>query len=136
MAIKAKKVNRSKRELSKLRIRKAISTSKHPRLTVFRSSKHIYAQVINDADGKTVAMASTLDADTSKLVKDLAGKEENKGRTQSTKGALAAEAVGVLVAERSLAKNVSAVVFDRNGFLYHGRIKALADGARSKGLKF
>jgi len=92
-----------------------------PRLSVHRSGKHIYAQVIDDAAGKTVASASTLD-------KDL------KGKTGATKDSAAA--VGKTVAERAKAAGVSQVVFDRGGFLFHGRVKALADAAREGGLEF
>ena len=93
------------------------------RLSVFRSSKHIYAQVIDDKDGKTVAAASTLD-------KDL--------KSSLTKGSdvAAAGAVGKLVAERALKAGVKDVVFDRGGYLYHGRVKALAEAAREAGLNF
>ncbi|HSQ98357.1 MAG TPA: 50S ribosomal protein L18 [Sphingomicrobium sp.] len=92
-----------------------------PRLSVHRSGRHIYAQVIDDAAGKTVAAASTLD-------KDL------KGKTGATKDGAAA--VGKAVAERAKAAGVSHVVFDRGGFLFHGRVKALADAAREGGLEF
>ena len=93
-----------------------------PRLSVFRSSKHIYAQVIDDVGGRTLASASTMD-------KDLKGKL----KTGADKGA-AAE-VGKLIAERARKSGVEAVVFDRGGYAYHGRIKALADAAREAGLK-
>lgn len=93
------------------------------RLSVFRSSKHIYAQVIDDREGKTVACASTLD-------KDL------KGALPKGSDTAAAEAVGKLVAERAVKAGVKDVVFDRGGYLYHGRIKALADAAREAGLNF
>jgi len=94
-----------------------------PRLSVFRSSKHIYAQIIDDHDGRTLAAASTLD----------------EGVLKSGKGGAdtgAAEAVGKLVAERAKKAGVEDVVFDRGGYLYHGRVKALADAAREGGLKF
>ena len=94
-----------------------------PRLSVFRSGKHIYAQVIDDAHGRTMAAASSLD-------KGLKG--ELKGGADRS----AAAAVGRLVAERALAAGVSAVVFDRGAYLYHGRVKALADAAREGGLAF
>ena len=97
-------------------------SSGQPRLSVHRSSKHIYAQVIDDAAGLTLASASTLEA-------DLKGKG---GTNNST----AAAAVGKLVAERAKAKGVEIVVFDRGGYIYHGRVKALADAAREAGLKF
>ena len=92
-----------------------------PRLSVHRSGRHIYAQVIDDAAGKTVAAASSLD-------KDLKG---NSGATRDS-----AAAVGKAVAERAKAAGVSNVVFDRGGFLFHGRVKALADAAREGGLEF
>ena len=92
-----------------------------PRLSVHRSGRHIYAQVIDDAAGKTVAAASTLD-------KDL------KGKTGATKDGAAA--VGKALAERAKKAGVSQVVFDRGGFLFHGRVKALADAAREGGLEF
>lgn len=92
-----------------------------PRLSVHRSGRHIYAQVIDDAAGKTLASASTLD-------KDLKG---NAGATRE-----GAAAVGKTVAERAKKAGVSAVVFDRGGFLFHGRVKALADAAREGGLEF
>lgn len=93
------------------------------RLSVFRSGKHIYAQVIDDAAGHTLAAASTLE-------KDL------KGSLKTGANVEAASAVGKLVAERAVAAGVKDVVFDRGGYLYHGRIKALADAAREAGLSF
>jgi len=93
------------------------------RLSVFRSSKHIYAQVIDDGAGRTMAAASTLD-------KDL------KGAIVKGSDLAAAEAVGKLVAERAIQAGVKDVVFDRGGYLYHGRVKALADAAREAGLNF
>jgi large subunit ribosomal protein L18 len=111
------------RERRKLRIRKKIAgTVEQPRLTVFRSSKHIYAQVIDDKSGKTLAHASTLS-------KDLKGSLEGN-KTD------AAKKVGALVAKICVSKNIKKVVFDRNGYLYHGRVSALADAAREGGLKF
>ena len=94
-----------------------------PRLSVFRSGKHIYAQVIDDAQGKTLAAASTLDRDLRTGLKTGADKD-------------AATAVGKLVAERAIAAGVSQVVFDRGAYLYHGRVKALAAAAREGGLAF
>ncbi len=109
------------RERRKLRIRKRINgTAERPRLTVFRSAKHIYAQVVDDASGRTVAHVSTL----SKAVKADGTKSDE------------AKAVGQAVAKALIAKGIDKVVFDRNGYLYHGRIKALADAAREAGLKF
>jgi len=112
------------RERRKLRIRKRMSgTVEKPRLTVFRSAKHIYAQVIDDVTGKTVAHASTLS-------KDLKGSLDEGNKTE------AAKKVGALVAKICLSKKISKVVFDRNGYLYHGRVSALANAAREGGLKF
>jgi large subunit ribosomal protein L18 len=94
-----------------------------PRLSVFRSGKHIYAQVIDDAAGRTLAAASSLDKDLRAALRTGADKD-------------AAAAVGKLVAERALAAGVSNVVFDRGAYLYHGRVKALAEAAREGGLAF
>lgn len=106
------------------RIRKRLSgTSARPRLNVFRSGKHIYAQIIDDTTSRTIASASTVD----KVLRE----EVGHGNTTE-----AATAVGKLVAERAKAVGVSAVVFDRGGYLYHGRIQALADAAREAGLEF
>jgi len=112
------------RDRRKLRIRRKLSgTAGQPRLTVFRSSRHIYAQVIDDASGRTLAHASTLS-------KDLKGSLDEGNKTE------AAKKVGALVAKICLSKNIERVVFDRNGYLYHGRISALAKAARQGGLKF
>ena len=110
-------------ERRKARVRKAIKARAYgrPRLSVHRSDKNIYAQVIDDASGRTLASASTLD-------KDIKG-----GKGGSTEGAAA---VGKLVAERAKAANVSEVIFDRGSYIYHGRVKALADAAREGGLQF
>jgi large subunit ribosomal protein L18 len=105
------------------RIRKQLSgTGARPRLCVFRSNKHIYAQVIDDVSGRTIVAASTLDAD---------AKNDKGGGNIS-----AAKAVGKIVAKRAQDKGIQAVLFDRGGYLYHGRVKALADAAREAGLKF
>ena len=105
----------------KMRIRKKISgTSNRPRLTVFRSNKEIYAQLIDDEKGVTLVSASTMEKNF-----------ERKG-TKTER----AKTVGKSVAERAKAIGVEAVVFDRNGYLYHGRVKSLADSARENGLKF
>jgi len=105
------------------RTRAALRKHNHgrTRLSVFRSSKHIYAQVIDDESGRTLAAASTLEKDLRATIKTGADRA-------------AAEQVGKLVAERAKAAGVEAVVFDRGGYLYHGRVKALADGARAGGL--
>lgn len=108
----------------KKRVRGKISgTEQRPRLSVFRSASHIYIQAIADDLGKTIAEASTLNPD----LKDKAAKAK---KTE------AARIVGKMIAERLLAKGISQVVFDRGRFLYHGRVKALADSAREAGLKF
>jgi large subunit ribosomal protein L18 len=112
------------RERRKLRIRRKISgTAQQPRLSVFRSAKHIYAQVVDDVAGSTVAHASTLSRDV-------------RGEVTEASKLDAAKKVGASIAKALLAKGISKVVFDRNGYLYHGRIRALADAAREAGLKF
>lgn len=118
-------INRSEaRQRRHARVRKnVIGTSERPRLNVFRSSNQIYAQVIDDDKGHTLAAASTLDPELHDQVKDLNKSEQ-------------AKLVGGLIARRALARGVSCVVFDRGGYLYHGRIKALADAARAGGLEF
>jgi large subunit ribosomal protein L18 len=111
------------RKVRHFRVRKKITgTTERPRLNVFRSSKHIYAQIIDDVQGVTVAAASTLD-------KELDG-IENGGNVE------AARKVGELIAKRAAEKGVNNVVFDRGGYLYHGRIQSLADAAREAGLDF
>jgi len=112
------------RERRKLRIRNKIAgTTDRPRLSVFRSARHIYAQVIDDEKGATIAAASTLSADL-------------KTNVAEDKKLDAAKKVGALIAKICLERNVDKIVFDRNGYLYHGRIKALADAARAAGLQF
>ena len=111
-----KVVNRLKK---KIRIRKTVKgSSERPRLCVFRSTKHIYAQIINDDTQKTILTVSSLGLESDSTGKDMAHK------------------VGKLVAESSIKLGIKSVVFDRNGFIYHGRIKSLADGAREAGLSF
>lgn len=146
MAIKSKKVKLDARTKSKFRIRKkAVGTPERPRITVFKSSKHTYAQAISDLTGKTVASASTLEKDVMGEVAKIAGtsgKESKEGTAtarndlKSTKSVNAARAVGIVLARRMLEQKVSGVVFDRNGFIYSGRIQAVADGAREGGLQF
>ncbi len=111
------------RERRQVRIRKKVmGTTERPRLNVFRSAKHIYAQVIDDIKGVTVAAASTVQ-------KGVKGTVTGKKVDQ-------AKAVGKALAEACKSKNIEAVVFDRGGFRYHGRVKAVAEGAREGGLKF
>jgi len=126
MAIKPKKVKRSDRERRKLRLRKRIrGTEEKPRLCVYRSSKHTYCQLISDATGKTIVSASSRDKEVAEQLND-----------KSTKSVDAAKLVGVLAAKRIASKDIKNIVFDRNGFIYHGRVKALADGVREGGLQF
>ena len=113
--LRDKRINRHRR------VRKRVTGSPvRPRLAVFRSNRHVYAQLIDDLAGRTIASASTLDA-------------ELKGAGNTT---AAAASVGRLLAQRAKDKGVSSAVFDRGGFLYHGKVKALADGAREEGLEF
>jgi large subunit ribosomal protein L18 len=113
------------RQVRQLRVRKTVhGTPERPRLNIFRSNQNIYAQVIDDLVGKTLASASTLDP-------------EIKGRLEGAGGNIdAAKIVGEVVAKRALAAGVTKVVFDRGGFLYHGRVAALAEAAREAGLEF
>ena len=116
-----KKEARLKRQV---RVRKKVrGTAQRPPLNVFKSARHIYAQLIDDAAGTTLATASTVMGDVSADLK-YAGNIEAAGK------------VGAEIARRALAKDITAVVFDRNGFLYHGRVKALAEAARENGLTF
>jgi len=106
------------------RVRKKVrGTAERPRLSVFRSSRHIYVQLIDDVARKTLVSASTMS-------KEIAGELKSTGNVE------AARAVGKAIAEKAIAQNINKVVFDRNGFLYHGRVKALADAAREAGLSF
>lgn len=121
------KTKEDRRRRIQLRQRKRISgTAARPRLTVFRSVAHIYAQVIDDLSGKTIAAASSVEP-------SVKGAFSKDVRGSNKKGA---EAIGKVIAERSLEKGITRVVFDRSGFLYHGRIRAIADAARKAGLEF
>ena len=118
------KKRRDGRLKRKIRVRNKVrGTVEQPRLSVFRSGKHIYAQIIEDVNGKTLAAASTV-------------RKEVASGVKFTGNVEAAKAVGKAIAEQALSKNIKQVVFDRNGFLYHGRVKALADAAREAGLSF
>jgi len=120
----AKNVKREKRQKRKKSIRRRISgTTQRPRLSIFRSAGHMYAQIIDDTCGQTIASASTLS-------KELKGKVKSAGNME------AAKKVGEMISREAKKKKIEAVSFDRNGFLYHGRVKALADAARDGGLKF
>lgn len=121
MAIKRVDIGRRRRQE---RVRKRVlGTDARPRVCVFRSNKHIYAQVISDNQGKTLAAVSTLSKDLAVAIKD-------------SKGVATAKQVGLALAKACKEKNITKVVFDRNGFLFHGRVKAVADGAREGGLEF
>lgn len=116
--------NIDSRNNRKERIRKKVSgTSERPRLTVYKSIKHLHAQVIDDASGRTLAAASTLS-------------KELKGKLNEGDKKTAAKQVGLLIAEKCKAAKIEKVVFDRNGNPYHGRVAAIADGAREGGLQF
>ncbi|WP_158916866.1 50S ribosomal protein L18 [Caulobacter sp. S45] len=120
MALSARETYNRRAERNRLRL-KAVGNGR-PRLSVHRSSKHIYAQIIDDSKGVTLASASSL--------------ESGEGVPEKGSDKAAAAAVGKLVAERAKAAGVQAVVFDRGGFVFHGRVKALADAAREAGLSF
>jgi large subunit ribosomal protein L18 len=119
------KESRSKVRAKKhMRIRNRFSgTAERPRLAVFRSNNHVYAQVIDDVAGKTLVSASTLEKDI-------------KAELKNTDDIDAATKVGSVVAQRAMEKGIKAVVFDRGGYIYHGKVKALADAAREAGLEF
>ena len=121
------KTKEDRRDRIKFRIRKRMAgTAQKPRLSVFRSVTHIYVQVIDDMTGQTIASASTIDPKVKgKMPKGVGG--------GNIKGA---ELIGQTIAERLKEKGITKVVFDRNGYLYHGRVRALADGARKAGLEF
>jgi len=119
------KTKRVRRERAHMRIRRKVwGTAERPRLSVFKSSRYIYAQLINDDDGRTLAQASSREA-------AIAKKAEGSAGTRS-----AAKLVGEAVAERARKTGVDKVVFDRGGYLYHGKVKELAEGARAQGLEF
>jgi len=113
-----------RRDRIRMRIRREISgTPQRPRLAVFRSNKDIYVQLVDDLNGKTLVSASSRD-------KDFSGKGQKTNKTEQAKQ------VGASIAQKALAAGLTAVVFDRGGYLYHGRVKALADAAREAGLQF
>ena len=121
------KTREDRRDRIKHRIRKRVEgTEARPRLTVFRSVAHIYVQVVDDMTGRTLASASSVDP-------KVKGAMENKASGGNVAGA---KAIGKTIAERLIEKGVKRVVFDRNGFLYHGRVKAVAEAAREAGLEF
>lgn len=119
------KVNIHRREQIKKHIRKIVrGTEQRPRLVVFRSLKHIYVQIVDDTSRNTILSVSTLSEDVKTAIQGAKGKQA------------VAKQVGLAIAKRAVDKKIKQVVFDRNGYLYHGVIKALADGAREGGLKF
>ena len=121
------KTKGDRRERIHLRQRKRImGTTERPRLSIFRSVTHIYAQIIDDLSGKTLAAAASTDP----KLKGVFAKDVKGGNLKG------AEAIGKAIAERSIEKGITRVVFDRGGFLYHGRIRAVADAARKAGLEF
>ena len=114
---------RQARKLRQARVRKSLrGTAARPRISVFRSEKHIYAQVISDETGETLLTASTL-------------APEVRGKLKKTTDVAAAKLVGEVIGRSCIDKGITAAVFDRNGFLYHGRVRAVAEGAREAGLK-
>jgi large subunit ribosomal protein L18 len=117
--------NRNSRLRSKTKIRKKISgTPERPRFTVYRSLSNIYAQLIDDTTGKTLVSASSLNKELGEEIKNAKGKKAKS------------KAVGNLLAKKALEQKISSVVFDRNGYRFHGRVQAIAEGAREGGLKF
>ncbi len=120
-AVKSKALFERRKQRVRFAIRKQMNG--RVRLSVFRSGRHIYAQLIDDSKGATLAAASSLDS-------------EVKGQVKSTSTIEAAKAIGALIAQRAKKANVKEVVFDRGGYLFHGRVKALADAAREAGLSF
>ncbi len=121
--IQDKKYDRWKKKKASIR-KRVFGTPERPRLTIYRSAKHIYAQIIDDTTGKTLVSTSTVSKDLRATVK------ETKSEMEICK------LVGKDAAKRALEKKIQNVVYDRNGYLYHGRVKAVADGAREGGLKF
>lgn len=136
MFVKGSRFKKDTRFRKKLRLRKKVfGSDERPRLSVFRSDKHTYAQLISDQTGKTLASASTRDDVVQEELKKLdLGDQGDSSR--SSKSVAAAMAVGLVVGRKAKEGKIERIVFDRNGFIYHGRIKALADGARKAGLDF
>jgi large subunit ribosomal protein L18 len=121
--IQNKKYDRWKKKKASIR-KQVIGTPERPRLTIYRSAKHVYAQIIDDTSGKTLVSASTVSKDLREELKAVKSEME------------VCKLVGKYAAKRALEKKIQNVVYDRNGYLYHGRVKAVADGAREGGLKF
>jgi large subunit ribosomal protein L18 len=121
--IQNKKYDRWKKKKASIR-KQVIGTPERPRLTIYRSAKHVYAQIIDDTSGKTLVSASTVSKDLREELKAVKSEME------------VCKLVGKYTAKRALERKIQNVVYDRNGYLYHGRVKAVADGAREGGLKF
>lgn len=122
---KKTKAKRHRLKRAHRRVRKTVAgTAERPRLSVYKSLNYVYAQVIDDSSGRTLAQASSREADIA------------AGLSTSARSVAAAQAVGRSVADRAIEKGIKSVVFDRGGYIYHGKVKALADAAREKGLKF
>lgn len=121
--IQDKKHDRWQKKKASIR-RKVIGTPERPRFTIYRSAKHVYAQIIDDTNGKTLVSVSTISKDLREQLKEV------------KKPMDVCKIVGKAAAKQALEKKIQAVVYDRNGYLYHGRVKAVADGAREGGLKF
>ncbi|MDZ4787117.1 MAG: 50S ribosomal protein L18 [bacterium] len=136
MSTRIKRKDLTPREKRKISIRKRIfGFTERPRLCVYRSSKFTYAQVINDDTGIVLVSASSQEEEIMKSLSSIKA-EGIPSKAKSSKSVLAAKAVGIALAKRAIEKKVEKVVFDRNGNLFHGRIKAVADGAREQGLQF
>lgn len=133
MAKNIRKING--RDRSRYRIRKKIvGTDQRPRISIFRSSKHMYAQLISDVTGVTLASAASNDKDVVAALGDIKA-EDATSESRSTKSTATARAVGVVLAKRALDKNLKKAIFDRSGYVYAGRVKALAEGVRAGGVE-
>jgi len=135
---KQMKQKRERRERAHLRVRSRVrGTGERPRLSVYKSLKYVYAQVIDDSRGVTLAQASSADPDVrGGLAEAGAGETAEKKSPKGTGSQAAAKLVGEKIAERAKAQGIEKVVFDRGGYIYHGKVKAVAQGAREKGLQF
>ena len=133
--MRSKREKKNSRLRTKLRIRHKIQgTDERPRISVFKSGKYTYAQIISDDSQSTLVSASS---NQEEVVKAMSKIEIEAGKTaKSPKSVIAAKALGIVLAERAKAKNIARVIFDRNGYTYAGRIRALAEGAREGGLEF
>ncbi|RMG42774.1 MAG: 50S ribosomal protein L18 [Candidatus Dadabacteria bacterium] len=135
MAIRSKQLKLTPRQRRKLSVRKKVSgTDDKPRLSVFKSARHTYVQAISDQSNRTIAAASTREAGVLEKL-DQVSADDLHAAHKSSKSVLAAKAVGIVLAERLKEKGIEKAVFDRNGYIYHGRTKAVADGAREAGIK-